>query len=138
MTDMTAQDAPRPRRARGARESLAQIVLVFESIVVFLAGLVVYGLRTLPAGIDQWWGIVGGAVVAFIMIVTSGFVRHDAAIVVGWILQAVLAASALLVPANLIVALIFGGFWAYATIKGASLDRRNARLAAEAESRNGD
>ena len=28
-----------------------------------------------------------------------------------------------------LVALIFGGMWAYATIKGASLDRRNAALA---------
>lgn len=138
MTDASAQRAPRQRRVRGARESLAQIVLVFESIVVFLAGLVVYGLKALPAGVDQWWGIVGGAVVAFVMLLTSGFVRHDAGIVVGWVLQAVLAASALLVPANLVVALIFGGFWAYATIKGASLDRRNARLAAEAENRNGD
>ena len=36
------------------------------------------------------------------------------------------------------VALIFGGMWAYAPIKGASLDSRNAQLAAEAENVNGD
>ncbi|MDF2555639.1 MAG: allophanate hydrolase subunit 2, partial [Microbacterium sp.] len=38
----------------------------------------------------------------------------------------------------LIVALIFGGMWAYATIKGAALDRRNARLAASDPLANGD
>mgnify|MGYP007112969492 CR=1 FL=1 len=30
---------PRPRRQRGAAESLGSIVLAFESVVVFLAGL---------------------------------------------------------------------------------------------------
>ena len=54
-------------------------------------------------------------------------------IVVGWILQVVVALAAFFVPAILVIALIFGGMWAYATIKGASLDRRNARLARDAE-----
>ena len=56
----------------------------------------------------------------------------------GWALQVVVALGAFLVPAIALVALIFGGMWAYATIKGASLDRRNARLAAEADDANGD
>jgi hypothetical protein len=46
------------------------------------------------------------------------------------------ALCAFLVPAMLIVALIFGGMYGYATIKGASLDRRNARIMRE--SANGD
>jgi hypothetical protein len=41
------------------------------------------------------------------------------------------------VPTMLLVAVIFGGMWAYATIKGASLDRRNAQLRA-AQTENGD
>jgi hypothetical protein len=122
----------RQRRQRGAAESLGAIVLGFESIVVFLAGLVVYGLKATPAGIEPWWGIVGGAVVAVLMILLSGLLRYRWAIVVGWILQVVVALAAFFVPAILIIALIFGGMWAYATIKGASLDRRNARLAREA------
>jgi hypothetical protein len=122
----------RQRRQRGAAESLGAIVLGFESIVVFLAGLVVYGLKATPAGIEPWWGIVGGAVVALLMILLSGLLRYRWAIVVGWILQVVVALAAFFVPAILIIALIFGGMWAYATIKGASLDRRNARLAREA------
>jgi hypothetical protein len=35
------------------------------------------------------------------------------------------------VPALALVALIFGGMYGYATIKGGALDRRNARLAAQ-------
>jgi hypothetical protein len=112
--------------------------LVFESIVVFLGGLVVYGLRATPPGVEPWWGIVAGAVLALLMIVTSGLLRHRWAIVFGWVLQGVLALGAILLPALGFVALIFGGMWAYATIKGAALDRRNAQLAAQADNVNGE
>lgn len=136
---MTADVAPEPRRrrARGAAESLGAIVLVFESVIVFLGGLAIYGLRALPAGIAPWWGIVAGSVVALLMLLTTGMLRWQWGIAVGWVLQAIVAASALLVPAMGLVALIFGGMWAYATIKGASLDRRNARMRGETDP-NGD
>ncbi len=54
-----ARPPRRVRRPRGAQESLGSVVLGFESIIVFLGGLVVYGLRALPGGIEPWWGIVG-------------------------------------------------------------------------------
>lgn len=127
-----------PRRRRGAAESLGQIVLAFETIVVFLAGLVVFGLHSLPDGVPDWWGIVGGAVLAVLMLATCGVLRHRWGIVVGWVLQVLLALAAFLVPAILLVALVFGAMWGYATIKGASLDRRNARLMREAETSNGE
>jgi hypothetical protein len=128
---MTAERSPKPRRPRGAAESLASIVLAFESVVVFLGGLAVYGLRALPAAIEPWWGIVAGAVVAVLMVLTTRFVRYPWGIAAGWALQAVVALGALLVPALGLVALIFGGMYAYATIKGAALDRRNAQRAAQ-------
>lgn len=130
--------AARPRRARGAAESLGSIVLAFESVIVFLGGLVIFGLGALPTGIPSWWGIVAGTVLAVVMILTAGILRHRWAIVLGWLLQAFVALGGFLVPSLFLVALIFGGMWAYATIKGASLDARNARLAAEADSPNGD
>ncbi|WP_374974482.1 DUF4233 domain-containing protein [Microbacterium trichothecenolyticum] len=128
---MTDAKPPKPRRPRGAAESLATIVLGFESIVVFLGGLVVYGLKALPASIAPWWGIVAGAVVALLMILTTRVVRYRWGIVLGWALQAIVLLGAFLVPALAVVALIFGGMYGYATIKGAALDRRNARLAAQ-------
>jgi hypothetical protein len=128
---VTDAKQPKPRRPRGAAESLATIVLGFESIVVFLGGLVVYGLKALPASIEPWWGIVAGAVLAALMIATTRLVRYRWGIVLGWVLQAIVLLGAFLVPALAIVALIFGGMYGYATIKGAALDRRNARLAAD-------
>src|SRR5690606_2929201 len=50
---------PRTRAPRTLTQKLGSIVLGFESIVVFLAGLTVYGLKALPEGIPPWWGIVG-------------------------------------------------------------------------------
>jgi hypothetical protein len=131
MTDTTAASrAPRQRRSRGARESLATIVLGFESIVVFLGGLVVYGLKALPAPIEPWWGIVAGVVLAVLMVLTTLVLRYTWGIWIGWALQVVVALGAFLVPALGIVAVIFGGMYAYATIKGGALDRRNAQRAA--------
>jgi len=122
--------APKPRRARGAAESLATIVLGFESIVVFLGGLVIYGLRVLPEPIEPWWGIVAGSVVAVLMILTTRVTRYTWGIGIGWALQVVVGLGAFLVPALGLVALIFGTMYGYATIKGGALDRRNAQLAA--------
>ncbi|BDV30748.1 DUF4233 domain-containing protein [Microbacterium terricola] len=136
--DAPAATAPRPRRRRGAAESLGSIVLVFESVIAFLGGLVLYGLKALPAGIEPWWGIVAGTIVALLMLAVSGLLRYPWGIALGWALQVVVLLGGILVPALAIVGLVFGGMWAYATIKGASLDRRNALLAAESDIPNGD
>ena len=112
------------RAPRTLVQKLAPVVLGFESIVVFLAGLLVFGLRALPDGIPAWWGIVGGAVVALAMIALAGLITRPWAIPAGWVLQAIVALSAFLVPAILLVTLVFGGMWAYATIVGARTDAR--------------
>jgi hypothetical protein len=113
-------------------------VLAFESMIVFLGGLAVFGLKALPEPIPQWWGIVGGTVLAVVMVLTGRVLRYRWGIVLGWVLQGIVALGGFLVPALSLVAVIFGGMWGYATIKGASLDARNARLAAEADTPNGD
>jgi hypothetical protein len=113
-------------------------VLAFESVVVFLGGLAVFGLRATPAGIEPWWAIVAGTVLAVLMMLTAGLLRHRWAIATGWVLQVILALGGLLEPALIVVALIFGGMWAYATIKGASLDRRNAAMARDIDPSNGE
>jgi hypothetical protein len=138
MEGRVAGVSPRERRPRGAAESLGAVVLGFESVVVFLAGLVVYGLKATPPGIEPWWGVVAGSVLAVLMIATAGLLRHRWAIVLGWVLQIVLALGGVRVGALLVVALIFGGMYGYATIKGAALDRRNAQRAAHPETSNGD
>ena len=129
---MSAEATParRPRPPRTLVQKLAPIVLGFEAIVVFLVGLTIFGLRQLPTGIEQWWGIVGGGVLALACIAVAGMITKPWAIAAGWVIQLVIALAAFLEPAILLVVLIFGGMWAYATIMGAKLD---ARRPAEAE-----
>ena len=123
----------RPRAKRSLAAQLASVVLGFEAIIVFLGGLVIFGLKVLPAGIPDWFGIVAGAVVAVVMIATTGFVDKPGGIATGWVLQVIVALSAILVPAMLLIALIFGGMWAYATIQGPRIEARTRAAAPEGE-----
>lgn len=129
MAEVTPGQEPAPAapRYRSLPEKLGQVVLGFETIVVFLAGLAIYGLRALPEGVPPWWGIVAGVVVALAMLVTTGLLRHPWGFAVGWALQAVVALGAFAVPSILLVALVFGGMWAYATIGGGRIERRLAQ-----------
>ncbi|WP_345750357.1 DUF4233 domain-containing protein [Microbacterium rhizophilus] len=128
--------APKAPRYRSLPEKLGQVVLGFEAIVVFLAGLVVYGLGALPDPIPQWWGIVAGAVVGLAMLVTTGLLRRPWGFTLGWVLQGVVALGAIVVPAILFVVLVFGGMWAYATIGGGRIERRIAAQRASDDASN--
>lgn len=124
--------SPRPRPPRQPRtlvQKLGAVVLGFEAVVVFLAGLTIYGLGVLPEPVPQWWGIVGGAVVAILMILLAGLMQRPFAVPAGWALQGIVACAAFLVPAILLVALVFGTMWGYATIAGARIDARQAEAA---------
>lgn len=114
----------RPRPPRTLVQKLAPVVLGFEAIVVFLVGLTIFGLRQLPDGVEQWWAIIAGAVLALACIVIAGMITKPWALTAGWVVQALVALSAFFVPSILLVVLIFGGMWAYATIGGARLDAR--------------
>lgn len=126
-----ARDRARVSRRRGAVESLGSIILAFESIIVFLAGLTIYGLDALPAEIAPWWGIVVGTVFAVALIALSRFLRFRTGVIFGWLAQVILALGGFLVPGIFFVALVFGALWWFAMAKGASLDRKNNKLIAE-------
>ncbi len=135
---MSEPETPRTRRPRGAQEALGSVVLIFEAIVVFLGGLVIYGIAELPESVPRWWGIVAGAALALAMVILAALLRYRWALALGWAVQLVIVAGGFLVPALALIGLIFGTIWGYATIKGASLDARNARLAQSPEPSNGE
>ncbi len=128
MTDAPAPEAgrpARPRRQRSLREMLGSIVLGFELLVVFLGALVLFGLHSLPA----WVALGGGAALIVLMIVAIGLLRNTVGVVLGWIVQLVLVAAGLLVPAFFIVGAIFTAMWAYCMIAAARIDRNNQAAA---------
>lgn len=121
---MSAARAARPRRRRGARESLLSIVLLLEAIVMFFVILVAFGLRVLPLGV-----IFGsGAALIVLMLVVGRLLRHPAALWVGWALQAVLVLLGLLINVMYVIGVLFLALWIYCFVVGRRLDRRNAQF----------
>lgn len=112
---------------------LGAVILGFESIVMLLGGLFIFGMKATPAGIEPWWGIVAGGVMAVLMIVVAGMCRFQVGIIAGWILQLVVLAGAFLNLAFVIVAAVFGGMWAYAMITSARIARQAPSAAQNTE-----
>ena len=120
VTDAPASGRP-PRRQRSLRELLGSIVLGFELLVVFLGALVLFGLHSLPAAV----ALGGGAALIVLTIVAIGLLRNTAGVVLGWVIQLIVVAAGLLVPAFFIVGAIFTAMWAYCMIAAARIDRNN-------------
>ncbi|SMG47265.1 DUF4233 domain-containing protein [Agreia pratensis] len=130
MTDIqppAAEAEPlRPTRPASVRRSLGSIVLGFESIVMFLAALVAFGLKALPA----LPALGGGAVLCVALVAGAGLLRFRWGYAFGWVLQAAIIASAFLVPVMWIVGILFVGLWTYCMVVGARIDREKAAAAA--------
>ncbi|MFF2276400.1 DUF4233 domain-containing protein [Agromyces sp. NPDC058126] len=128
--DGTAATAP--AAPRSIRRSLASIVLAFETIVVFLAALVIWGLA--QGGADQalpsWVALAAGGVIILGLIATMGLLRFEWAYVLGWTLQVLIVASGFLNPAMFVVGALFGGMWWYCMVVGSRIDRERAAVVA--------
>lgn len=113
-------------RGSSVRQSLASIVLGFESVVMFFAALVIFGLKALPAPL----ALGGGAALCLLLIANVALLRSRWGYALGWVLQAVIVAACFLVPTLAIIAAIFIGLWIYSMVKGAQIDRQKAAWAA--------
>ena len=110
----------KPRRQRGLTESLLSIVLLLEAIVIFFVTLAVYGLHALP----PLEAFVGGASLAILFVIATQLVRWSWGVWVGWVLQAALLATGILLPALYIVAAIFIAFWIFCFVRARQLLRQ--------------
>ncbi|WP_108251022.1 DUF4233 domain-containing protein [Planctomonas deserti] len=112
----------RRRRTRSTQESLGSIVLGFEVIVVFLAALVAFGLRALPAAT----ALGGGAALIAVMLVTVGLLRYRWGFALGWLVELAIVATGFVLQAMFIVGGFFAILWVYCMIQGARIDREKA------------
>lgn len=112
----------KPRRERGARESLLSISLVLEAIMFFFPMLVVFGKGTLPPAVAFGGGI--GAMV--VLALTSRLTGNRAGVGFGWLLQAAILATGFIEPFMFAVAVVFLALWVFCFVKGGQLDRQNA------------
>lgn len=111
---------PRVRRQRSITELLTSVVLGFESVAIFLAALVMFGLKSLPPVV----ALVGGWSLALIMLLNVALLRWRIGIVIGSALQIVVIALGFVQGAMFFVGILFAAIWAFALIAGARLERK--------------
>jgi hypothetical protein len=118
----TAPKVRKPRRQRSLTESLLSIVLTLEAVLVFFIALTVFGLHSLPP-VEAF---VGGAALALVLLLATRIVRYGWGVWVGWVLQAVILATGIVLPALYIVAALFIALWIFCFVRARQIDRQNA------------
>ncbi|MDM4761687.1 DUF4233 domain-containing protein [Galbitalea sp. SE-J8] len=118
--------AARVRRIRSTTESLLSIVLGLEAILVFFVTLVVFGLKALPAPV----AFGGGGALIVVLLAGAAVVRWSAGVWSGWLLQAVLIATGVLVPLMYVIGAGFTAMYAWCFWRGRTIDNERAALAA--------
>lgn len=112
---------------------LCATTLSAQAMVVFFGGLVAWRLGQLGEDPRATTYLVGGIALAVLSVLAAGALRSHWGIRLGWIVQILTLASALVLPAMLAVTLIFGSLWWLCLHQGRRLDRLIAERAAAAE-----
>lgn len=89
------------------RRRLAGSVLIFEAIVIILAIPVAINV----AGVDPAPAIAAGLGLALAAVLVAARVDRPAGVAAGWALQALVLASALVVPIMALLGAIFAALW---------------------------
>lgn len=117
---------------------LLALALVGQAVLLSFFALVARGLAIADGrdaqGTRLLWVGLGLALVALL---GSGLMRSPVGITIGWVVQLLTWASALLVPAMVGVAVVFTGLWVLLLVQGLKADalvaRRDAESAAGAD-----
>ena len=113
-------------RNRTTRATLGSLVMVFESVVVFFATLVGFGLRVHPDPAVIWGVGVGLSV---ILMLFPAFLGKPGTYAVGWVFQIIIVLLGIWVPLMFLLGAIFLGMWGWAMIAGATIDSARAAKA---------
>ncbi|MFM7014557.1 MAG: DUF4233 domain-containing protein [Actinomycetota bacterium] len=112
-------------RNRSTKATLASLVVVFESVVVFFATLVGFGLKVYPDPAVIW---TVGLSLAVILMISPAIFGKPGSFAFGWTLQIVVLFLGLWVPLMYIVGTIFLGLWIWGMIAGSTIDRAKANI----------
>ena len=110
-------------RNRSTKATLGSLVMVFQSVVVFFATLVGFGLQVYPDPAVIWG--VGLGLSVFLMIFPA-VLGKPGAYLVGWILQLVVISLGVWVPLMYVLGVVFLGMWAWGMIAGGTIDKARA------------
>ena len=113
-------------------------VLAGESVIVFFGALVARAMAS--AGGDARGGtwLATGSALAVLCLVAAGTMRRPWGVTLGWAVQALTLLSALVVPAMLLVGLLFLALWVLCMVQGRRVDELQAQRAAQGEQAQGE
>jgi hypothetical protein len=117
-----AERPPKTRRQRSVTESLLSIVLGLEAFLVFFVTLTAFGLKA----VDPLVALAGGVSLIAALILAASLLRFRWGIWVGWLLQATLVATGILLPIMFFIAPGFVAIWVYCFSRGRQLDAARA------------
>jgi hypothetical protein len=110
-------------RNRSTKATLGSLVMVFQSVVVFFATLVGFGLRVHPDP-AVIWGV--GLGLSVILMVFPAILGKPGTYVLGWILQGIVISLGIWVPLMYLLGAVFIGMWAWGMIAGGTIDKARA------------
>jgi hypothetical protein len=110
---------------------LLGVVIGTQGLVVFFGALVARALAATEGSDTSGSFLAVGSVLAVLCILDAGLLRRPWGITAGWVLQVATFACALIVPAMLLVGLLFGGLWLTALVQGHNMDEHTRRVDAQ-------
>ena len=110
---------------------LAGIVIGSQGLAVFFGALVARALSAARGSDTSSTFLVAGSLLAVLCILDAGLLRRPWGITRGWVLQVATLACALIVPAMLLVGLLFGALWLTALVQGRRMDEHTRRVDAQ-------
>lgn len=110
---------------RSPLRTIAASILVLEAFVLFFAAIVAKDLSDLTPAT----ALVGGGALALLCVLTAGLLRMRAGYAIGWVLQAVMIATGVVVPMMFGIGLLFAALWAVGLHQGARIERERAIVA---------
>lgn len=132
MTSPDPRRAALPRRPGQITRRLCSATLLAQALSVFFGALVAWQLDRVTTGGSGSTLLWGGSALAVLCLVAAGALRARAGIYLGWLCQALTLASALVLPAMLLVGGIFAVLWWVCLSNGLRIDADRARAAAAA------
>ena len=110
---------------------LAGTVVGTQGLAVFFGALVARGLASASGEDTSSTFLLLGSVLAVLCILDAGLLRRPWGVTLGWGLQIATFASAIVVPAMLVVGVLFGALWLTALAQGRAMDERITRVDAQ-------
>jgi hypothetical protein len=107
---------------RSMRRSMCAGMLVIQSVVLFLTGVVTIGMTDIGAGASLGLGIG----LAVLCVVAAGMLGRPGGYALGWLVQVVSIALGFVVTAMFFLGVVFAALWATSYFLGIRIDQERA------------